>query len=154
MPDGWVAVTVTAASLNMHDIWTLRGVGIKPDQFPMILGCDGAGHLEDGTEVVLHSIIGDPTWFGDETLDPKRTMLTELPPGQLRRDRGGAAAQRGAAAVRADGGAGQRDGHRVAHRVPDAVHQVGGAARADDARAGRLRRRVHRARSSSAAPPG
>ena len=28
-PDGWVPVTVTAASLNMHDIWTLRGVGIK-----------------------------------------------------------------------------------------------------------------------------
>ncbi|HVH21598.1 MAG TPA: zinc-binding dehydrogenase [Pseudonocardia sp.] len=75
--DGWVAVTVDAASLNMHDLWTLRGVGIKPDQFPMILGCDGAGRLEDGTEVVLHSIIGDPSWFGDETLDPKRNMLTE-----------------------------------------------------------------------------
>jgi NADPH:quinone reductase-like Zn-dependent oxidoreductase len=77
VPDGWVAVTVTAASLNMHDIWTLRGVGIKPDQFPMILGCDGAGTLPDGTEVVLHSVIGDPAWDGDETLDPKRTLLTE-----------------------------------------------------------------------------
>jgi NADPH:quinone reductase-like Zn-dependent oxidoreductase len=77
VPDGWVAVTVTAASLNMHDIWTLRGVGIKPDQFPMILGCDGAGTLPDGTEIVLHSVIGDPGWDGDETLDPKRTLLTE-----------------------------------------------------------------------------
>src|SRR5688500_13911043 len=77
VPDGWVTVTVTAASLNMHDLWTLRGVGIKPDQFPMILGCDGAGALEDGTEVVLHSVIGDPSWDGDETLDPKRTLLTE-----------------------------------------------------------------------------
>ncbi len=77
VPDGWVAVTVTAASLNMHDLWTLRGVGIKPDQFPMILGCDGAGTLEDGTDVVLHSVIGDPSWDGDETLDPKRTLLTE-----------------------------------------------------------------------------
>lgn len=77
VPDGWVSVTVSAASLNMHDIWTLRGVGIKPEQFPMILGCDGAGTLPDGTAVVLHSIIGDPTWFGDETLDPGRTMLTE-----------------------------------------------------------------------------
>lgn len=77
VPEGWVPVTVTAASLNMHDIWTLRGVGIKPDQFPMILGCDGAGTLPDGTDVVLHSIIGDPTWFADETLDPRRTMLTE-----------------------------------------------------------------------------
>jgi len=77
VPDGWVAVRVTAASLNMHDIWTLRGVGIKPEQFPMILGCDGAGTLEDGTEVVLHSVITDPNWTGDETLDPRRTLLTE-----------------------------------------------------------------------------
>jgi NADPH:quinone reductase-like Zn-dependent oxidoreductase len=83
VPDGWVKVKVTAASLNMHDLWTLRGVGIKPDQFPMILGCDGAGTLEDGTEVVLHSIIGDPTWSGDETLDPKRTLLTEKHQGAM-----------------------------------------------------------------------
>jgi NADPH:quinone reductase-like Zn-dependent oxidoreductase len=76
-PDGWVPVRVTAASLNMHDIWTLRGVGIKPEQFPMILGCDGAGMLPDGTEVVLHSVITDPNWTGDETLDPRRTLLTE-----------------------------------------------------------------------------
>jgi NADPH:quinone reductase-like Zn-dependent oxidoreductase len=77
VPEGWVAVEVAAASLNMHDLWTLRGVGIKPDQFPMILGCDGAGRLADGTEVVLHSVIGDPGVAGDETLDPKRTLLTE-----------------------------------------------------------------------------
>jgi NADPH:quinone reductase-like Zn-dependent oxidoreductase len=77
VPDGWVAVSVTAASLNMHDIWTLRGVGIKPEQFPMILGCDGAGKLADGTEVVLHSVITSPGWQGEETLDPKRTLLTE-----------------------------------------------------------------------------
>jgi len=80
-PDGWVTVDVTAASLNMHDIWTLRGVGIPPDRFPMILGCDGAGRLSDGTEVVLHSVIGDPDWRGDETLDPTRTLLTELHQG-------------------------------------------------------------------------
>ncbi|SFR24414.1 NADPH:quinone reductase [Lentzea waywayandensis] len=77
VPSGWVRVAVKAASLNMHDLWTLRGVGIKPDQFPMILGCDGAGVLDDGTEVVLHSVIGDPNWSGEETLDPKRTLLTE-----------------------------------------------------------------------------
>jgi NADPH:quinone reductase-like Zn-dependent oxidoreductase len=76
VPDGWVAVSVRAASLNMHDLWTLRGVGIKAEQFPMILGCDGAGVLADGTEVVLHGVIGDPS-FGDETLDPKRSLLTE-----------------------------------------------------------------------------
>ncbi len=83
VPDGWVAVRVRAASLNMHDLWTLRGVGIKPDQFPMILGCDGAGVLDDGTEVVVHSIIGDPNWSGDETLDPRRTLLTEKHQGSF-----------------------------------------------------------------------
>ncbi|OLR95381.1 zinc-binding dehydrogenase [Actinokineospora bangkokensis] len=77
VPEGWVRVAVKAASLNMHDLWTLRGVGIKAERFPMTLGCDGAGVLDDGTEVVLHSVIGDPTWSGDETLDPTRTLLTE-----------------------------------------------------------------------------
>jgi NADPH:quinone reductase-like Zn-dependent oxidoreductase len=33
--------------------------------------------LEDGTEVVIHSVITSPDWTGDETLDPKRTLLTE-----------------------------------------------------------------------------
>ena len=80
-PPGWVRVAVRAASLNMHDLWTLRGVGIKPEQFPMILGCDGAGVLADGSEVVIHSVISDPDWTGDETLDPKRTLLTELHQG-------------------------------------------------------------------------
>lgn len=77
VPDEWVRVTVKAASLNMHDLWTLRGIGIDPERFPMILGCDGAGLLDDGTEVVLHSVICTPGWTGDETLDPKRTLLTE-----------------------------------------------------------------------------
>lgn len=75
--DGWVEVDVRAASLNMHDLWTLRGVGIKPDQFPMILGCDGAGTLADGTEVVIYPVIGTPGWTGDEALDPGLTLLTE-----------------------------------------------------------------------------
>jgi NADPH:quinone reductase-like Zn-dependent oxidoreductase len=76
-PAGWVNVHVRAASLNMHDLWTLRGVGIRDEQFPMILGCDGAGALDDGTEVVIHSIVSDPDWRDDETLDPQRTLLTE-----------------------------------------------------------------------------
>lgn len=83
VPDGWVEVSVRAASLNMHDLWTLRGVGIKQESFPMILGCDGAGVLADGTEVVLHSVVNDPAWTGDDTLDPKRTLLTEKYQGTL-----------------------------------------------------------------------
>jgi NADPH:quinone reductase-like Zn-dependent oxidoreductase len=67
----------------MHDLWTLRGVGIKPEQFPMILGCDGAGTLEDSTDVVLHSVINAPGWQGDDTLDPKRTLLTEKHQGSF-----------------------------------------------------------------------
>ena len=77
VPDGFVAVHVEAASLNLHDLWTLRGVGIKAEQFPMILGCDGAGRLGDGTEVVIYPVVGDASIAGDETLDPRRSLLTE-----------------------------------------------------------------------------
>lgn len=76
-PDGWTTVTVKAASLNHHDLWSLRGVGLKEDALPMILGCDAAGLDEDGNEVVVHAVISDPTWSGDETLDPRRSLLSE-----------------------------------------------------------------------------
>jgi NADPH:quinone reductase-like Zn-dependent oxidoreductase len=82
--DGWVRVSLRASALNHHDLWSLRGVGLAPDRLPMILGGDGAGVLDDGTEVVVHSVIGDPAaGDGDETLDPKRTLLSELHPGTL-----------------------------------------------------------------------
>ena len=77
VPDGWTTVTVRAASLNHHDLWSLRGVGLRADALPMILGCDAAGIDVDGREVVVHSVIGDPAWRGDETLDPKRSILSE-----------------------------------------------------------------------------
>lgn len=78
LPDGWTTVTVKAASLNHHDIWTLRGVGLSADQLPMILGCDAAGVDEAGNEVVVHAVIGDPLAAdGDETLDPARSLLSE-----------------------------------------------------------------------------
>lgn len=59
-PDGWPVVTVTASSLNHHDIWSLRGVGLTPDQLPMILGCDAVAKTSDGTRVLVHSVITDP----------------------------------------------------------------------------------------------
>jgi NADPH:quinone reductase-like Zn-dependent oxidoreductase len=39
MPEGWVRVRVTHASLNRHDIFTLLGVTAQkePIPFPMIL---------------------------------------------------------------------------------------------------------------------
>jgi NADPH:quinone reductase-like Zn-dependent oxidoreductase len=43
----------------------------------MILGCDAAGLDEDGNEVIVHSVISDDSWKGDETLDPKRSLLSE-----------------------------------------------------------------------------
>jgi len=77
VPDGWTTVTVKAASLNHHDLWSLRGVGLKQDSLPMILGCDAAGIDEDGNEVVVHAVISDPAWSGDETFDPRRSLLSE-----------------------------------------------------------------------------
>lgn len=84
VPEGWVRVRVRAASLNHHDLWSLRGVGLKPEQLPMILGGDASGVLDDGSPVLVHEVIGDPAaGGGDETLDPKRTLLSELHPGTL-----------------------------------------------------------------------
>jgi NADPH:quinone reductase-like Zn-dependent oxidoreductase len=75
---GWTTVTVRATALNHHDVWTLRGVGISPDRLPIILGCDAAGVDEDGNEVVVHAVIGDPSVAGgDETLDQRRSLLSE-----------------------------------------------------------------------------
>ena len=82
VPDGWTTVQVRAASLNHHDLWTLRGVGITADRLPMILGCDAAGIDADGNEVVVHAVLGDPAaGGGDETMDPKRSLLSEVHPG-------------------------------------------------------------------------
>lgn len=74
---GWQVVEVRAASINHHDLWTLKGVGIAAAQFPMILGCDAAGTDQHGASVLVHSVIGDPGVRGDETLDPQRTLLSE-----------------------------------------------------------------------------
>ena len=77
-PDGWTTVTVRAAALNHHDVWTLRGVGISADRLPIVLGCDAAGVDEDGHDVIVHAVIGDPAVAGgDETLDPRRSLLSE-----------------------------------------------------------------------------
>jgi NADPH:quinone reductase-like Zn-dependent oxidoreductase len=71
-------VTVRAAALNHHDVWTLRGVGISADRLPIVLGCDAAGVDEDGHDVIVHAVIGDPAVAGgDETLDPRRSLLSE-----------------------------------------------------------------------------
>jgi len=77
-PAGWTRVKVKASSLNMHDVWTLRGIGHDPKNIPIVLGCDVAGVTDDGREVVVYPVIADPdAGFGDETLDPNRALLSE-----------------------------------------------------------------------------
>jgi NADPH:quinone reductase-like Zn-dependent oxidoreductase len=84
VPDGWELVQVRAAALNHHDLWSLKGVGLAAELLPMVLGCDAAGVTADGTEVVVHAVIGDPAaGGGDETFDPKRSLLSEKHPGAL-----------------------------------------------------------------------
>jgi NADPH:quinone reductase-like Zn-dependent oxidoreductase len=85
VPEGWVRVRVTHASLNRHDIFTLCGITAQeqPIPFPMILGNDGAGLLDDGTPVVIYPLIGSDSWRGDETLDPAWHVFSELVPGTM-----------------------------------------------------------------------
>ena len=83
VPDGWALVDVKAVSLNHHDVWSLRGVGLPEERLPMILGCDAAGLDEKGDEVIVHAVIGDPEFPGGEIIDPGRTLLSELHPGTL-----------------------------------------------------------------------
>ncbi len=72
----WVPVRVKASALNHHDLWSLRGVGLSENALPMILGCDAAGIDPDGNPVIVHAVIGEPV-DGDETLDPRRSLLSE-----------------------------------------------------------------------------
>jgi NADPH:quinone reductase-like Zn-dependent oxidoreductase len=70
VPEGWAVVEVRASSLNHHDLWSLRGVGLRADQLPMILGCDAAGIGPDGAEVVVYPVVDG-------------TILSERYPGTL-----------------------------------------------------------------------
>ena len=86
-PEDWVNVNVKAASLNHHDLWSLKGQALKADRIPMILGSDASGVTDDGREVVVHAVIGTEQKIGDrvldETLDTRRSLLSELYPGTL-----------------------------------------------------------------------
>ncbi len=82
-PEGWTTVEVRAAALNHHDLWSLRGVGLSQDRLPMILGCDAAGMDSNGREVVIHAVITEDSWRDDETLDPRRSLLSERHQGTL-----------------------------------------------------------------------
>lgn len=74
-PEGWEVVAVRAASVNHHDVWTLRGVGASDEDLPVVLGCDAAGLTAGGREVIVHAVVADPD--GDETLAADRRLLSE-----------------------------------------------------------------------------
>ena len=78
----WTTVDVRAAGLNQHDLWSLRGVGLKPEQLPMVLGTDGAGVAPDGREVVLHAVVGGASGHGVGPAEP-RSLLSERYPGTI-----------------------------------------------------------------------
>jgi len=93
---GWALVRVSAASLNHHDLWTLRGVSSWPLTPPRILGCDAAGRVESlgqatdgapavGTRVVVHSVIGCGTCAacraGSPGLCQRMALLSDPPHG-------------------------------------------------------------------------
>ncbi len=78
----WETVEVVAAALNQHDLWSLRGVGLRTDQLPMVLGTDAAGVTADGREVVVHAVIGGPSGHGVGPGEP-RSLLSERYPGTL-----------------------------------------------------------------------
>lgn len=80
--EGWTLVRVEAVSLNRHDLWSLAGVGLPASRMPMILGTDAAGSV-DGRQVIAHAVVASPGWSGDETLDPRRTLLSELHQGTM-----------------------------------------------------------------------
>ncbi len=80
---GWTTVSLKAAGLNHHDVWSLMGVGLPAERTPMILGCDGAGVDPDGNDVIVHAVVTSDGWRGDETMDPKRSLLSEVHDGTI-----------------------------------------------------------------------
>lgn len=56
-PPGWVVAEVSHATVNPHDLGTLRGFVREPIPLPVTLGCDGAGRAPDGREVVLYPVL-------------------------------------------------------------------------------------------------
>ena len=81
---GHVRVRLAATTVNMHDLWALRGVGVRPESFPRILGCDVVGWDPNGNEVMVTGCFGDPdAGEGDETFDPKRSLISEDLPGSF-----------------------------------------------------------------------
>lgn len=83
IPAGWARVKITHASLNRHDVFTLQGLTGHDEaiRYPMILGNDGVGVLDNGSKVIIYPVMGSPEWKGDEMLDPRWHIFSEFMPG-------------------------------------------------------------------------
>lgn len=87
----WSTVSVKAATVNHHDLWSLQGVGLAESQTPMILGTDAAGILDEdipgrhglkaGSEVVLYTFVGNDGY--GVMPGERRTILSEYYPGTM-----------------------------------------------------------------------
>jgi NADPH:quinone reductase-like Zn-dependent oxidoreductase len=82
--DGCVRVSVRAASINQHDVWILKGAVPLSVGLPAVIGMDAAGTTEDGQDVIVHAVLTDTGFRGDdETLAPNRSFLPEAGHGAL-----------------------------------------------------------------------
>lgn len=87
----WSTVSVKATTVNHHDIWSLKGVGLSAEQAPMVLGTDAAGTLDEdipvrkglkaGSEVVLYTFVG--TDGAGVMPGERRTILSEKYAGTM-----------------------------------------------------------------------
>ena len=75
--EGWEVIEVRAATLNHHDVWSLRGVGVTEESLPVVLGTDAAGVTADGREVVVHAVLGGAWQGDDETPAPGFHVFSE-----------------------------------------------------------------------------
>lgn len=57
VPQDWVRVFPRAGSINHHDVWSLRGVGLNEDQLPMVLGTDAAALTANDERVLVYPVI-------------------------------------------------------------------------------------------------
>ena len=131
VPEGWVRVKISHASLNRHDLFTLRGISGHPEgiTYPIILGNDAAGTLDDGTPVVIYPVMGSDDWRGDETLDPAVAHPQRVHPRHVRRLRRRAEAKRDPSAREPFAASCLGPWHGLADRLPCLVYQVGTSGR-------------------------
>ena len=81
-PDGWRTVSVRAASLNHHDLWSLRGVGLRAraaaDDPRLRRRRPRRGRQRGDRPCGDH----ERHWRGDDTFDPRRSILSEATRGR------------------------------------------------------------------------